>query len=97
MIKTREMKTMQYFLSENHDFTIEYGLNTATITCKWEDEADAFENPVTLSEFKEMIETAAIKGINTIFFNCNYSTEVMRHQWNEVAKKYNVKITRISN
>jgi len=90
------MKQLPY-TTNNHEYFITFDKSKATIVCKWEEPAEAFENPVTLSEFKEMILTASIKGVKKIDFNCNYSIELQRTQWAEISKKYGVKITRISN
>jgi hypothetical protein len=84
------------YLTDNHEFDISFNNTVAIIRCKYEYEAEATENPVTLEEFKIMIETASIKGIKQIKFNCNYSIQVHSHQWKEIAKKFKVKITRIS-
>lgn len=85
------------FATDNHEFRISWDKTKAIITCKFKDEVEAFNNPITLPEFKEMVMSAATKGIKTIDFNSNYSIEVQRHQWSEISKQYGVKITRISN
>jgi len=85
------------YTTDHHEFTISWDKSKATIVCKFENQADAFENPITLNEFKEMIETACIKGIKKVDFNSNYSIELQRNQWAEIGKKYGIKLTRISN
>jgi hypothetical protein len=85
------------YATDNHEFTISWDKTKATVVCKFENEAEAFENPIKLDEFKEMIFTAANKGVKRIDFNSNYSIEVQRTQWAEIAKKYGIKLTRISN
>ena len=85
------------FTTDNHEFHISWDKSKATIVCKFKNEVEAFDNPIRLEEFKEMILTASTKGVKTIDFNANYSIEVQRHQWSEISKQYGVKITRISN
>lgn len=85
------------YITDNHEYFITFNKSKATIVCKFNNAEESFENPVTFEEFNEMIETAAIKGIKKIDFNCNYSIEVQRCHWGETAKKYNIKLTRISN
>lgn len=85
------------YATDKHEFTISWDKTKATIVCKFKNELEAFENPITLNEFQEMILTAYNKGIKTIDFNSNYSIEVHRTVWAEIAKKYGIKLTRISN
>jgi len=87
------------YTTDNHEYFIKFEKTTATIVCKFEKgkQDESFTNPITLQEFKEMMETATIKGIKNVMANINYSIELQRHQWKEIAKKYNVKLTRISN
>jgi len=85
------------YTSENHEFTIDFVKDAATITCKNSDQDQLFSNPITYNEFHEMVETAAIKGVKRIFFNSNYSIEVVRSTWASAAAKHGVKLTRISN
>lgn len=85
------------FTTDNHEFHISWDKTKATIVCKFKNEVEAFDNPIRLEEFKEMILSASTKGVKTIDFNTNYSIEVHSHQWNEIGKQYGVKITRISN
>ena len=85
------------YATDNHDFTISWDKTKATIVCKTKSSFEIFENPITLNEFKEMIESATIKGIKAVDFNSNYSIEVHRTVWAEIAKKYGIKLTRISN
>ena len=85
------------YTTDTHEYFITFEKSKATIVCKFDNSDEAFSNPVTLAEFIEMIETASIKGVKSIDFNCNYSIEVQRYYWAETAKKYGIKLTRISN
>lgn len=85
------------YTTDNHEYFITFDKTKATIVCKFDNQMEALENPVTLEEFREMILTACIKGIKKVDFNCNYSIEVHRYHWGETAKKYGIKLTRISN
>ena len=92
------MKKLPY-ITDNHEFFITFEKSTATVVCKFDKgkQDEAFSNPITLEEFKEIMVSATIKGIKNVLFNSNYSIELQRHQWKEIAKKYNVTLTRISN
>ena len=84
------------YTTDNHEFTISWDKTKATIFCKFKNEAEAFDNPITLDEFKEMILTASNKEIKTIDFKTNYGIDVHRHTWKEIGKKYGIKITKTS-
>jgi len=85
------------YCTDTHEFYISWDKSTAIITCKFENEAEAFNNPILLSEFKEMILSANTKGVKEIQFNSNYSIQVHSHQWKEIEKKEGIKLTKISN
>lgn len=89
----------QNYATNNHNFIIRFEGKTATIILKHEkgQEEECFLNPVTFDEFNEIIETAAIKGVTKINYNCTYSTEVERTHWANTQKKYGIKLERISN
>lgn len=90
-------KELPYVTDNGHEYYISWDKSKATIICKFENEAEALDNPITLSDFREMIDTATTYGIKKVDFNSNYSIEAQRHQWGEIAKKHGIKLTRISN
>lgn len=84
------------FTTENHEYYISWDKTTATIKCKFQNEDEAFSNPISLDEFKEMVYTAATAGIKEVCFNSNYSIQVHSYTWKEYAKELNIKLTKIN-
>jgi hypothetical protein len=82
------------YLTTQHEFFISWSKDKAFINCQAESESEAIENPIKYEEFKTMIETASIKGVSSIFYSINYSTEVHTKQIKYLSEKYKVKINR---
>jgi hypothetical protein len=84
------------YTTDKHEFTIEYQKNVAIIECKAQDDNEAFNNPISLEEFREMIITATIKGITKVHLKINYSMEVHSQELKYIENKRKIKVTRIT-
>jgi hypothetical protein len=82
------------YTTDNHEFHISWDRNNAYIKILCKNEHEAFNNPILLEEFREMIITASTKEVKEVVIDTMYSIEVHSKQWKETESYHNIKISK---
>jgi hypothetical protein len=80
------------FKTTNHEFNISWDKDKAYIKCLCKNDYEAFNNPISLEEFREMVATAVTSGVKEVFIDTQYSMEVYSQEWQYTKNYHNIKL-----